>query len=249
MRMRGFLFVPGMDADWWKRAVVYGERAIQLDPDYAEAYALLAMMHLLDYHNHWSGVPSEKAMQTADELATRALELRPDDLWPNHSFAVLARWQGKLDLAEKMMKKAIEMSPDYSLGMFTRGEIALAQGRFPEAIEDLERAIRLDPSFRHQYMQFLAMAHFLQGNFETAALMLQERIFLVSDTDIGRAWLAASLGQLGKIDEARKIWAELMEINPSFSIRTRLQRLTLADPSHAEMVMQGLSKAGLPEET
>lgn len=95
-------------------------------------------------------------------------------------------------------------------------------------------------------MQFLAMAHFLKGNFETAALLLRERVFLVKDTDIGRAWLASALGHLGELGQASRVWKDLMEINPSFDVNTRLARLTLADPSHAEMVIQGLEKAGLP---
>ena len=245
MRMRGFLFFPGMNAKGWAQAVFYGESAIAKDPNYADPYGMLALMHLLDYHNHWSGRPSEEAMRCAEDFSNRGLQIGPDDVWPNHAAAVVARWQGKLDLAEKTLAKAMAKSPDYSLGWFTKGEIELAQGRLPEAIEDLERAIRLDPSMRHQYIQFLAMAQFLQGHFETAALMLRERVFLVPDTDIGRAWLAAALGQIGDIDAARETWAELMSVNPDFSIRTRLARLTLAEPSYEQMVLDGLSKAGL----
>lgn len=246
MRMRGFLFFPGMNAAGWKKAVSHGEQAISKDPNYADAYGMLALMHLLDFHNHWSGRPSEEAMQDAEDLARRALEIGPDEYWPNHAFAVVARWQGKLELARTMLEKAMSSSADYSLAWFTKGEIALAQGELSEAIEDLERAIRLDPSFRHQYQQFLAMAHFLKGNFETAALLLKERVFLVKDTDVGRAWLAATLGHLGDVEEARAVWSDLMEINPSFDIETRLARLTLADPSGKELVLEGLSKAGLP---
>ncbi len=91
-----------------------------------------------------------------------------------------------------------------------------------------------------------AMAHFLSGNYETAVLMFRERILLVKDTDIARACLASALGHLGQADEARNVWAELLALNPDFSIGTRLQRQTFADPSYAERVMQGLAKAGLP---
>ena len=209
MRMRGFLFFPGMNADGWKQAVFYGERSITRDPHYADPYGMLAMMHLLDYHNHWSGRSPEEAMQKAEDLAKRAMEIGPDDLWPNHAYAVVARWQGKLDLASQLLEKAMSKSSDYSLGWFTKGEIELAQGRLSESIEHLERAIRLDPSYRHQYLQFLAMAHFLSGNFETAALLLRERVFLVKDTDIGRAWLASALGHIGDLSEARSVWDEL----------------------------------------
>ena len=245
MRMRGFLFFPGMDAEGWRKAVAYGERAIARDPGYADAYGMLALMHLLDYHNHWSGAPSEEAMQKADTLVRRSLELGPDNIWPNNAYAAISRWQGKLDEALPALDRAMAKSADYAMGWFTRGEIEIAQGKLDDAIEHLERAIRLDPSFRHQFMQFLAMAHFLKGSFETAALFLKERVFLVKDTDIGRAWLASALGHLGEVEEARQVWQEMLEINPAFDIRTRLARLTLSDPAHERMVLQGLELAGL----
>ncbi len=246
MRMRGFLFYPGMNAEGWKEAVRYGESAIAKDPEYADAYGMLAMMHMLDFHNQWSGRPAAEAMKKADELSRRAVELGPDDIWSNHAAAVVALWQHDIDRAEMLIKRATDHCQEYSLGRFTFGEIELGRGRLDSAIENIERAARLDPSFRHQYLQYLAMAHFLKGHFETAALMLRERVFLVRDTDIGRAWLAAALGQLGEAEEARKIWAELMEIKPDFSINTRLKRVYLSDQAHRELVLEGLAKAGIP---
>ena len=125
----------------------------------------------------------------------------------------------------------------------------MAIGRLPEAIDDFERAIRLDPGFTHQYLQFLAMTHFLMGNYETAALMFRERLVLAKDTDIGRAWLAATLGHTGEIAEAQKVWADLYRINPDFALETRLARLAFTDPSYLERIMEGLAKADLPDRT
>ena len=246
MRMRGFLFFPGMNAELWKHAVAHGEKAIELDPGFAQAYGMLAIMHVLDFHNHWSGEDSNAVLAKADGLARRALAMDPDEILPNHAIAVVARWQGKYDLAASAIAKVLTRSPDHALALFTRGEILMALGRLPEAIDDLERAVRLDPGFTHQYLQFLAMSHFLMGNYETAALMFRERLVLAKDTDIGRAWLAATLGHLGEIDEAQKIWAELHRTNPDFSFKPRLARLAFTDPSYSERVMQGLEKAGLP---
>jgi adenylate cyclase len=90
------------------------------------------------------------------------------------------------------------------------------------------------------------MAHFLQNNYATAALMFRERLLHARDTDVGRAWLASTLGHLGEIDEARQTWADLMKINPDFSITQRLERFLYARPADPENVMAGLAKAGLP---
>jgi hypothetical protein len=89
------------------------------------------------------------------------------------------------------------------------------------------------------------MAHFLLGNFETAALSFRERLFLVRDTELGRAWLAATQGQLGEVNEARAVWAELMALKPDFRFVARLARLRSARPSDPETVLAGLAKAGL----
>ncbi|MCE8510090.1 adenylate/guanylate cyclase domain-containing protein [Ruegeria pomeroyi] len=67
----------------------------------------------------------------------------------------------------------------------------------------------------------------------------------VSVKNIDRAWLASALGHLGEVEEARQVWQEMLEINPTFDIRTRLARLTLTDPAHERLILQGLEKAGL----
>ena len=138
------------------------------------------------------------------------------------------------------------MTPDSALCLFAKADIAIGAGRPEDAIPVLERAIRLDPAWSHQHLQFLGMAHFLRGNYETAALVFRERVFLAKETDVGRAWLAASLGHLGEVAEARETWADLLKINPSFSIAARLARFLYARPADPENVMAGLAKAGLP---
>lgn len=247
MRIRGLLFFPGMDAAMWRRAIAAGNRAVDLDPEYADAHAILVMMHLLDFHNHWSDRRPEDAMAEAGRLAQRAIDLDPEGILSNHATAVLARWKGDYDKALLAIGKVLAKAPDYALALFTRGEIRLGLGLLPEAVADQERATRLDPAFTHQYLQFLAMSHFLLGHYETAALMFRERLVLVPGTDIGRAWLAATLGQLGEVAEARQVWADLLVINPDFDAETRLKRQAFRDPAHPARFMDGLAKAGLPD--
>jgi adenylate cyclase len=64
----------------------------------------------------------------------------------------------------------------------------------------------------------------------------------------GHLWLAASLAQLGRLDEARAEAAEVLRIDPTFTINGTQRRFSLFKrPEDAEHIFDGLRKAGLPE--
>jgi adenylate cyclase len=65
---------------------------------------------------------------------------------------------------------------------------------------------------------------------------------------VGHVWLAANLAQLGQLDEAHAEAAEVLRINPKYTIDGTQRRLTLFKrPEDAEHLFDGLRKAGLPE--
>lgn len=68
---------------------------------------------------------------------------------------------------------------------------------------------------------------------------------LVPRTDFARALLAAALGHLNEIDEARRVWGELMEINPQYAFREHFGRRPFRRED-VERVAEGLAKSGLP---
>jgi adenylate cyclase len=105
--------------------------------------------------------------------------------------------------------------------------------------------MRLDPAWSQQYIYFLGTAYLLARKYETAAALFRQRILLVPQTDFARALLAAALGHLNEIDEARRVWGELMEINPQYSFREHFGRRPFRRED-VEGVAEGLAKAGLP---
>jgi adenylate cyclase len=106
--------------------------------------------------------------------------------------------------------------------------------------------MRLDPASDHQYVHFLGMAYLLAGKYETAATLFRQRILRVSETDFSRAVLASALGHLGQVDEARRIWRELEEINPKYSFSEHFGRLPFKSQEDVRRIAEGLEKAGLP---
>ena len=90
------------------------------------------------------------------------------------------------------------------------------------------------------------MANLLAGKYETAAALFKQRIALVPGTDFSRrSALASALGHLDQMDEARRVWRELMEINPKYSFSEHLSRLPFKREEDAQRVADGLAKAGL----
>ena len=81
-----------------------------------------------------------------------------------------------------------------------------------------------------------------------AVSLLKRRILRNPETDASRALLAASYGQMGLIEEAREAWRELLRVNPDYSLEQRRKVLPYKNPDDFERFVEGLRKAGLPEE-
>jgi adenylate cyclase len=75
--------------------------------------------------------------------------------------------------------------------------------------------------------------------------ILKRRLVRNPETDISRALLASGYGHLGRNDEARKEWQELLRVNPNYSVEHRRKVLPYKTPSDFELFVDGLRKVGL----
>jgi adenylate cyclase len=223
------------------------ERAVQLDPKFAPAYALLANIHSFDYINAWSASP-ERSLNCAHEAAVRAVAL--DDANPSaHSaMAAVYLWERRHDDALAEIERAIVLNPNYAGGYQLLGIIHHYAGRPEEALACLDRAMALSPNHSDLYLLPHAQALFQMGRYAEAAVMSRRRIKRNPDTDASRALLAACYSQMGRIAEARQAWSEALHVNPAFSLEHLRKVLPYKNPEDFENVIDGLRKAGLSEE-
>ncbi len=226
-----------------ERIVTLLRHAIAVDPDFAPPYAFLSMTYTLEYHNGWVGIPDPLAL--ASHFAETAVALDPNEPIALNAAAITRMLRHDLPAAREAADKAVALNPNFAQAHATLGHLLVYQDEPLTAVPILEKAIRLDPVFSHQYMHFLGLAYLIAGQHEDAARALRERIRLAPRTDSSRAFLASALGHLGKVDEARHVWAELMAVNPSYSLDARLGRLPFSDKDLA-LVRDGLAQAGLP---
>ena len=244
LRGREFLLGSTKNRDTFEQSKASFMRAIELDPSYAQAYAGLGFAYTLDYQNRWSDDP-DGSLPLAKHYAEQAIERNPKEPAARVVAAMVASRERDLDRATSEAQIALSLNPNYALAYNVLGGIRSYSGQPLEAIPLLERAMRLDPAHAEQYLHFLGMAYLLAGKYETAVTLFRERIVLVPRTDFSRAPLASALGHLGEVDEARRIWRELIEINPKYSFSEHFGRLPFQRQEDVQRIVDGLAKAGL----
>jgi adenylate cyclase len=244
--LRGRELILGLkrDREVFDQSTAYFRRAIELDPNYAAPYAGLGMAYVLDYQNRWSDAP-EASLEQAERFASDATAKDDQDPFGHYVAALVAMFKKDYERWADEADRALSLNPNYALALNARGLVYVYTGEPAKAIPLIERAMRLDPVFQQQAMHFLGTAHFVAGDYATAAALFKDRIAVNPTTDLSRAFLASALGHLGKSEEAREVWRELKEINPRYSHAEHIGRLPFRDPADAEKFTVGLRRAGL----
>ncbi len=220
-------------------------RAIKLDPTYAVPHAGLALAGISNYVSDWTDDPGAE-LDESERSARRALELDDSEPAAHMALGSVMLWRRNLEGALAEFRRMIELDPNFAQGHSATGLALMYAGRAAEALEAFAIAKRLDPHHPSIFLHFVAQANFSLGRYEAAAELLLKRIARTPATDSSRMMLAACYGHLGRADEARAAWAELLKVNPKFSLEQRERVLPYKDPRDFARIAEGLAKAGLP---
>jgi len=244
LRGREFLLGENKNCEKFEQSLKLLTRALELDPNYSQAYAGLSWAYMFDYFNRWSDNP-DNSLQLAKHNAEQAIQKDPNEPLARFAASLAAMFEKDLDRAKSEADIALSLNPNFALAYNNLGVIRAYSGQPLAAITAIERAMRLDPAWSQQYLHFLGTAYLLAGKYETAAALLRQRVLLVPGTDFTRAVLASALGHLGEVDEARRIWRELQEINPRYSFSEHFARQPFKREEDVRRIAEGLAKAGL----
>jgi adenylate cyclase len=245
LRGRHLMFGREWTRDIFDKLVALLTRAVEVDPCYGEAYAGLGFAHIQDFHNRFT--ESTNSLDVANRFVTIAIEKDPLSPFAHWAAALVALWKKNYERAKQETETALALNPNYAPACGTRGIAEIYSGHPLAAIPFLERAMRLDPALTQQYVHFLGSAYLIAGKYEAAAASFRERIRLAPETDLSRGLLVSTLGHLGEIDEARRLWSELKQVNPKYSFAAHLARMPLSNPADVERIADGFAKTGLSD--
>jgi len=241
----------GQTDDEYKRTQALLGKAIEVDPEYAEALGILTdsvnTRIMQGWHESWS-----RGVDEASRLAGRALAAGPDNSTclasAAFTYGVMAnRFEEGFELADR----ALIVHPN---SVFVRNRAASVYGICGEsdkAIAQCEAACRMNPldSKKAATVTYstLSFALYMARRYEESIRAGRRALVFAPQSNIARKYVATSLAQLGRTDEARAEIAELIKHQPSASLAA-FEQTPFRHKWMKELHMEGLRKAGLREE-
>lgn len=218
------------------------ERAIQLDPGYADGHAELAAAIFDRVLFGWTDTPEED-LERVEGLVKKALGL---DNYSASAHRLLGRAylvRLQYDMAITEAERAIALNPSDAESHAIRGHVLLWSGRLDEAILALETAMRFDPSTGPKGFADLGMAYYLMQRYAAAAQVLERSLQRYPDFPFIHITLAATYGQLGRAQDAARAVDSVRRLQPFFEASS--YAVLLKNPTHRNHLVEGLHKAGL----
>ena len=223
-------------------AIPLFERAIALDPNYADALRWLALSqnHAWAYLNR----PMDPLRQQSMASAKRAVELDPEDSGAHWVLAYVLLFERRWDESAKEFEISLRLNPNDADAWSDFAELKCFDGRGVEAIACSQKALRLNPHPPSFYFWTLGFAQFTAGQYEAAVKTLRNEATYRTES---RRLLAAALAQLGQLEEAREEAKLYLARNPQFRISHWFETHPYRDLAVRDRFLEGLRKAGLPE--
>jgi tetratricopeptide (TPR) repeat protein len=151
--------------------------------------------------------------QEAYQLLTDALKAKPDDTGLLYESALYAERLGKTDVMERNLRRVIKLKPDYAHAYNALGySLADRNKNLDEANALIDKALSMMPNDA-AILDSKGWVDYRRGDLQAAADTLQKALALQSDPEIA-AHLGEVLWQMGRLDEAQKIWADALHAAP-----------------------------------
>ncbi|MDJ0957387.1 MAG: adenylate/guanylate cyclase domain-containing protein [Arenicellales bacterium] len=221
------------------------QKALELDPEFAEAYAGVASIASRVWRWGMAGVlPGPVARQLAFSAASKALALDPNN---GEAYSVLG-WsqlvEGEYEQAIATARRAVSMQSSPDIYAQLAGVLGYS-GRHAEALTVMEQALRQEPKPPPTFHGMLGWVLFWNGQYEEAIESLEK----AREGGVEYfPFLAASYAELNRHDEAKAIVKKIRDHFPTVSLAWVQSAYTYYQrPEDLEHHLNALRKAGVPE--
>jgi adenylate cyclase len=222
------------------------EEAIAMCPEPQKPYSLMAAIHMMDYWFGTSKSPKD-SIEKAIELAQKSLAVDDTRAEVHALLGQLYCLGKKWDEAIAEGERGIALNPSGADVKYWYAATLTYAGRPEEAILLFEKAIRLNPFGPSRY--FLNYGHALRntGRFDEALSAYKKALQREPNNFFGHLQLAATYSMLGREKDAQAETAEVLRLNPKFTLDYFAKVSAYKDRAETDKVINALRKTGLPD--
>ncbi len=226
------------------KARLIAEEAVAMCPQNPWSYNILGWVHWVDLLLGSSKSPME-SFKKAMEMAQKTLAM-DDSIYGAHALlSNLYTYSREYDKAIAEGERAVALEPSGAYAHEFYANSLFWAGRPKEAIPIYQKAIRLNPYGSATSLWMLGAAYRVTGSFEEAVLAFKKALLRSPDMFFVHLSLAATYIEMGREKEARAEAAEVLRINPKFSLDNLAKTLPFKDRSETDRYIGALRKAGL----
>jgi adenylate cyclase len=218
------------------------EEAIALDPNYASAYTYLAWTYMMDM---FFGKSPKESLRRVIELGQRAVALDESEAWAHASLGNFYTYVGQFEKAIVHAERGMILDPNSYGVLYNSGSAFAHSGKPEEAIALLHKGLRMNPFGPSYYFVVLSVAYRMAGRFDEAVEQAKRAIERNPKNYLAYLALAAGCILTGRGREAHAAAAEVLKINPAFSLEQFGRGLPYKDKSFVDRSIDAWRKAGL----
>ncbi|WP_346912172.1 hypothetical protein [uncultured Roseibium sp.] len=222
------------------------KEAVQRDPGYPEAWAMLGWLYMDSGRFEWAPDSPEKAYDRALSAASHAIVLEGKNVLALKVLAAVNHYMGNYEESVRLQRRALELNPNDPDTMEQLGWRLAIRGNFEEGIPYLQKAIDLTVSPPGWFYHLIAIDHYMNGRY--TEMLTAAKNGVVDELPTSWALVAIAQGALGNKAAAQTALAKMTQASPLMARDpgTFLRRHQATDEI-VNAFIAGMRKAGWTE--
>jgi adenylate cyclase len=237
------------ETESFRRSLAAYRRAIELDPDFAEAYAGYARVAVTVWRRDFSEIMSSAvARQEAYATAGKAMQLDPENARAYEVLSIIQAVEGEHQIAVNSARQAVDFQPGDAEAHANLATVLYFAGDLDSAAAEVNIARNLNPALSTELRLISAMVAFAQRRYPDAIEEFSAIQESVPQSELVLPHLAAAYAFLGDTNKAKAIVSELKQVMPITNLGFyAVLSKNIGTPEQTDHFIEGLRRAGIPQ--